>query len=209
MRRKMTILAVGAAALAMTSAGWFAYREFFTDGLAQLPAEVCDGSVRRETVVRVLPDVRTAEEGAEIHGAGSNFMFACHVYAGDDSILSGEVKILDSSREDWASFYQSYGGKSAESGNQASLEGIYAMSRNDFASVYVPCTPQGSKETEASHAYALIAEARITGESRLTGTAMRQAVADFAYELTRHAYTLGECQKPRKFPSQLPRFADD
>jgi hypothetical protein len=209
MRRKITILAVGAAALGLTAAGWVSYQEFFTDGLARLPAEVCGGGVKRGTVIRVLPDTRKAEEGSKTHGTGSDFMFGCHVYAGDDSILSGEVKIQDSSQKSWNSFYQSYGGKSELPGNRISLDGIHAISRDDFASVYVSCLPRGSKETEASQAYALIAEARVAGESRVTGIALRQALTDFAYELTRHAYALGKCQKIQNFPSELPRFKED
>lgn len=47
------------------------------------------------------------------------------------------------------------------------------------------------------------------GESRASGAALRQAVTDFAYQLTKHAYELAECQAPRTLPEELPRYEEN
>ncbi|MEU9269236.1 hypothetical protein AB0E04_27830 [Streptomyces sp. NPDC048251] len=209
MRKNIRMLALGAAVLGLAAGSWISYHQFFTNGLDQLPAKVCDGSVQRDTVIRVLPDTRSAEEGAENHGTGDGFMFSCHVYAGDDSILSGEVKVQDSSRNSWEKYYKSYGGKSEGPAEQTSASGIYALSRGNFASIYVPCIPSGSNSDDASQAYALISEVRVIGESRASGLELHQALTDFAYELTRRAYELGKCKNVQSFPDGLPRLEEN
>ncbi|MDR6980575.1 hypothetical protein J2X68_007315 [Streptomyces sp. 3330] len=208
MRKNIKMLALGSAVLGLTAGSWISYQQLFTKGLDHLPAEVCDGAARRDTVIRLLPDTRSAEEDGETHGAGDTFMFGCHVYAGDDSLLSGEVKIQDSSRQAWETYYKSYGGPSQGSAEQTSASGIYALSRGKFASIYVPCVPSGSNPDDASQAYALISEVRVIGESRASGLGLHQALTDFAYELTRHAYDLGKCENGQSFPDKLPRWAE-
>ncbi|WP_432031781.1 hypothetical protein [Streptomyces antibioticus] len=206
MRKNVRVPALGAAFLAIAVGGWISYQKIFTEGLDRLPAAVCDGSVQRDTVIRVLPDSRTAEEGAEAHGSGDGFLFGCHVYAGDDSILSGEVQVEDSSQNTWEKYYTSYSGKSKEAPERASSRGIDALARKEFASVYVPCVPKGREADEATQAYALVAEVRVLGESRVTGHDLHQALSDFAYQLTRHAYGLAGCKGSVDFPDELPRF---
>ncbi|MFD9323016.1 hypothetical protein ACFWDQ_36105 [Streptomyces sp. NPDC060053] len=208
MRMNRKILTLSAAALALTIGGWFSYQEFFTSGLEKLPDKVCDESIKRETVIRVLPDTRSAEDGADTNGTGDGFMFSCHIYTAGDSILSGEAQIQDSSQKTWENYYKSYGGKSKGASEQTSSRGIYAISRGDFASVYVPCVPSGSKADDASQAYSLISEVRVIGESRSAGHDLHQALTDFAYELTRRAYALGRCEDGQSFPAELPRFKE-
>ncbi|MFS4097454.1 hypothetical protein [Streptomyces sp. AF1A] len=55
---------------------------------------------------------------------------------------------------------------------------------------------------------ALVAEADVIGKSRVSGAALGQALTDFAYQLTRHAYDLAGCKGARDFPAQLPRYGD-
>ncbi|MET8169763.1 hypothetical protein ABZT34_36925 [Streptomyces sp. NPDC005329] len=209
MRKNMQILALCAATLTLTVGGWFSYQEFFKNGLENLPAKVCDESVKRETVIRVLPESRSAEDGADTNGTGYGFMFSCHIYTAGDSILSGEAQIQDSSQKTWEDYYKSYGGKSQGVAEQTSSSGIYALSRGNFASVYVPCVPSGSKAGDASEDYSLISEVRVIGESRAEGLDLHQALTDFAYELTRHAYALGKCENGKNFPDELPRFKEN
>ncbi|MFI5877432.1 hypothetical protein ACIBAH_34380 [Streptomyces sp. NPDC051445] len=208
MRKNTKFLTLGAATFALTIGGWFSYQHFFTDGLEKLPAKVCNESIKRETVIRILPQTRSAEEGADINGVGASFMFSCHIYTAGDSILSGEAQIQDSSQDAWESYYKSYGGKSKGPSKQASSGGIHALSRGDFASVYVPCVPSGGKAEDASQAYALISEVRVIGDSRAAGLDLHQALTDFAYELTQRAYVLGKCVNAQRFPTELPRFKE-
>ncbi|MFD6812457.1 hypothetical protein, partial [Streptomyces anthocyanicus] len=77
--------------------------------------------------------------------------------------------------------------------------------RPDTAWVYVPCTPP-RHVGDRDKGHSLIAEARTLGETRAQGNELRQIVVDFAYQLARHAYEVGECQEPRKFPDELPRI---
>ncbi|MFE9678624.1 hypothetical protein ACFYO5_31700 [Streptomyces sp. NPDC006259] len=206
MSKSTKIVALITALLALTTGVWFSYREVFTRGLDHLPSKVCDEAVKRETVMRTLPDARSAEEGSDTIGAGYGFMFTCHINTTSESLLSGESEIQDSSQKSWEKYYKSYGGESKGKTEQTAEGGVYALSRGDFASVYVPCVPRGSKAVDASQAPALITEVRVIGESRATGPALHQALVDFAYEMTRHAYALGKCQNAHKFPDELPRF---
>ncbi|ARP71804.1 hypothetical protein LK06_019695 [Streptomyces pluripotens] len=93
-----------------------------------------------------------------------------------------------------------------------SKDGVEALAQMDgdigSASIYVPCAPANVEEGSASQAYALVAEAGVTGKSRATGAELRQALTDFAYQLTQRAYGLAECKTPRAFPEQLPRYKD-
>lgn len=187
--------------------GWFAYQQIFTKGLDELPPKVCDKAVDREAVVRVLPDTRSADEEAKPTGAGKNFALNCRIYTSGDSILSGEAKIQDASEQSWINFY---GGKVNDRIIRVSTDGVAALAQRDnahaTASVYVACTPRGVQAADASESYALITEARVVGDTRVTDAALRQAVTDFAYQLTKRAYELGECQNTRTLPDELPRY---
>lgn len=206
MGKNKKIAILGTATFTLVIGVWFSYQEFFTKGLDNLPSRVCDEGVERDTVRRVLPDTRSAEEGADTNGSGDSFMFSCRVYTANDSILSGEAKIQDSSQKAWEKYYKFYGGEPKGEIGQSSSDGIYALSKEDFASVYVPCIPNGSRPDVASQEYAMVTEVRVIGESRTTGIDLQQALADFAYEMTRHAYITGKCQNAHQFPEELPRF---
>ncbi|MFH9862682.1 hypothetical protein [Streptomyces sp. NPDC017202] len=206
MGKNKKIAILGTATFTLAIGAWFSYQEFFTKGLDNLSSRVCDEGVERDTVRRVLPDTRSAEEGADTNGSGDSFMFSCRVYTANDSILSGEAKIQDSSQKTWEKYYKSYGGESKGETEQSSSDGIYALSKEDFASVYVPCVPNGSRPDDASQEYALVTEVRVIGESRITGIDLHQALTDFAYQITRRAYSLGDCQGVQEFPEKLPRF---
>ncbi|MEU9665646.1 hypothetical protein AB0E25_08650 [Streptomyces bobili] len=208
MTKNKKSLVLGTAILALTIGVWFAYQQLFTKGLDHLPAKPCNEGVRRETVIRVLPDTKSAEEGANTTGSGNGFMFGCHIYIAGGSILSGEAQIGDSSQKAWEAYYKSYGRKPNEAAERASSNGIYALSKGNFASVYIPCVPRGIKAYDVSQDYSLITEVRVIGESRSTGLELHQALSDFAYEMTQRAYTLGKCQNSQEFPEKLPRFEE-
>ncbi|MDQ0833785.1 hypothetical protein QF032_005629 [Streptomyces achromogenes] len=209
MRKNTKIIAFGATTLTLAFGGWFSYQEYFTNGLDSLPDRVCDQSVQRETVIHILPDSRSAQVGSGTNGSGYSFMYSCHIYGDGDSILSGEVQIQNSSQRSWENYYKSYGGKSEGLTEQTSSDRIYALSKSDFASVYAPCVPTGKNPGKASQAYALVSEVRVIGESRATGVALHQALTDFAYGLTRHAYTAGKCKNIQDFPDELPRYREE
>ncbi|QNP71057.1 hypothetical protein IAG44_17530 [Streptomyces roseirectus] len=156
-------------------------------------------------MIRLLPETRTAKEQFSTSGTRDNFKFSCGIFAGD-SILSGGVDIQDSSRSAWQ---KHYGVESSDAkGNLVSTGEFSALSRDDFSSVYIPCVPAGTEVSDARQGYALIAYVSVTGESLITGLPLRQELADYAYELTRRAYTLGKCQGNQDFPEQLPRFKE-
>lgn len=208
MRTRTRRFTLGAVALCLlTGGGWFGYEQVFTKGLDRLSEKVCDDAVARETVIRALPDSRSAEQGARMNGSGTEFTFTCHITTSGDSVLSGEAKIQDVSERTWVDFYGSHAGTDVI---RSSADGVEALAqldnRHSTASVYVPCVPRGVKADAASESYALVTEARAIGETRSTGTSLRQAVTDFAYQLTRRAYELGECQNARALPAGLPRY---
>ncbi|MEX3100549.1 MULTISPECIES: hypothetical protein [unclassified Streptomyces] len=154
-------------------------------------------------MIRLLPETRSAKEQFETAGTGDGFKFSCGIFAGD-SILSGGVEVHDSSRSAWQKYYENQA--SDAEGSLISTGDVSALSRGDFASIYIPCTPAGVEASGTRQEYALIADVSIVGESRIAGLPLRQELADYAYELTRHAYTLGDCQGKRDFPEELPRF---
>ncbi|MFF3917032.1 hypothetical protein ACFYZB_26780 [Streptomyces sp. NPDC001852] len=180
---------------------------YFIKGLYLLPDKVCDGAVQRDIVVRTLPRARTADEWADQGGTGRRSSFACRVSTSGDSILSGQVDLRESSKAAWV---DSYGSLAASRIVRASKDGVEALAQMDdgrgSASVYIPCAPTDLEESNASHAYALIADADVTGKSRATGAELRQDLTDFAYQLTKHAYKLAECEGFRGFPEKLPRY---
>lgn len=196
---------IGLTIVGLVSGAFFLY---FIKGLYLLPDKVCDGAVQRDIAIRTLPRARAAEEWADQGGTGRRFSFACRVSTSGDSIMSGQVDLRKSSKAAWV---DSYGSLAADHVIRVSKDGVEALAQMDSdtdssASVYVPCVPTNMKEGDASHTYALVANAAVTGKSRATGTELRQALTDFAYQLTKHAYKLAECKDPRSFPEKLPRY---
>lgn len=199
-RNTKAVLAGGVGCLLLLG-GIFGYRYIFTSGLEHLPPEVCSGAVDRKLAIDALPPSRSAEEGAKTGTPGSHFFFSCHVYADDDSILSGEAKAADSSVDTWVEHYE------------AKRDGVVARSERGpvqtlalsggLVSVYVPCTPPRVDPDSAVQSYALVTEARTIGETRAKGDDLRQVVTDFAYALTRHAYEVGRCQEGKSIPPEL------
>lgn len=186
---------------------WFGYIQIFTKGLEHLPPKVCDGAVERDVVVRTLPSTRTAEEGASRRHEGDDLMFSCHIYTSADSILSGMAKVEDASVQQWLNHY----GASTDRGAvRVSADGVEALAEFDsnsgVSSIYVPCVPRGVRAEDANESYAITAEASVIGDGRVSGAALRQAVTDFAYQLTKHTYELAECQASRRLPEALPRY---
>ncbi|MFF8728209.1 hypothetical protein ACF073_17195 [Streptomyces sp. NPDC015171] len=200
--KKLVACVVGL--LLVGTGAWFA----LTTGLDRLPSKVCDGAVERDLVIRTLPRTRTAEEGSERRREGVDLRFSCHVYTSADSILSGVARVDDASPQAWLSHY---GGSPARRTVRVSSDGIEALAEVDgdggSSSVYVPCDPRGVRAGDADRTYAVVAEAQVVGKARVSGTALGQALTDFAYRLTEHAYELAGCEKPRDFPDELPRYA--
>jgi hypothetical protein len=189
---------------------WFGYAQIFTKGLERLPSKVCERAVERDVVIRTLPSTRTADESAERQGEGEDSEFHCRIYTSADSILSGMARVQNASPKAWLDHYGVYAGSDTV---RASADGVEALAQLDSdsgrSSVYVPCVPREIKAGDASETYAIITEADVVGEGRVSGTALRQAVTDFAYQLTKHVYEVAECQDPRDFPEELPRYEDN
>ncbi|MFF8322461.1 hypothetical protein ACF06V_35585 [Streptomyces bobili] len=190
------------------AAAWFA----LTTGLERLPSKICDGAVERDVVIRVLPRTRTAEEGANQANMGEDLMFTCHVNTSADSILSGMARVQEASLQQWLNHY----GEGADSRGNAvrvSVDGIETLavldSHSGSSSVYISCVPRGVQAENATEPYAIVAEAGVIGKARVSGAALRQAVTDFAYQITKHTYELADCQAPRTLPHDLPRYEED
>lgn len=197
-------LSILLAVLVVIGGGFFL---FFIKGLYLLPDHVCGGAVQRSLVIKTLPSARSADEWAGQGGSGQNFSYGCRVSTSTPSILSGMVNMRAAAEADWRNSYGSAAGHRVIS---VSAEGVEALAQMDgdasFASVYIPCTPVGVTEGNTSRPYALITDASISGKSKATGAALRQALTDFAYRLSTHAYKLAECKAPRDFPKELPRY---
>ncbi|MFE1197607.1 hypothetical protein ACFW6E_33400 [Streptomyces olivaceoviridis] len=197
---------VAIAILALVCGGLFL---FFVKGLYLLPDKVCEASVQRDLVIHTLPQARAADEWADHKGSGRDFMFDCRVSTSGHSILSGGVNLRESSKADWV---DGYGGSAGTAVVQTSAGRVAGLAQVDadhgVASVYVPCEPKDAREGDggASGPRALVAEASVTGKSRVSGAALRQALTDFAYQLARHAYALAECKGAGGFPARLPRY---
>ncbi|MFF6807840.1 hypothetical protein [Streptomyces sp. NPDC012616] len=182
---------------------------FFMKGLYLLPDKVCDGAVQRDIAIQSLPRARAAEEYSSQGGTGDNFDFYCNVSTSGDSTLSGMVDLRDAPRSAWEEHYGILSGNHVIRVTRGGIEALAQTDNNsDISSVYVPCQPRNMKEDAGKQEYALIAEVRVRGKSRATGGELRQALTDFAYQLTRHAYKLAECKEPRSFPAALPRYED-
>ncbi|RVU24479.1 hypothetical protein EOT10_15870 [Streptomyces antnestii] len=186
--------------------GLVGYQQIFTKGLDRLPDEVCDGAVDREVAAQVLPDARSASEDGSVTGTGENLFFGCRVDTTGHSLVSGEVKVQAVSAKSWSNFYEGYGGAEEGKALQVGVGEVRALSKTRIASIYAPCAPRGVKASTARQPYALIAEVRVLGESRVKGAALRQDLTNFAYQLTQHAYKVGECQDALTFPKEIPSY---
>ncbi|MFF1547511.1 hypothetical protein [Streptomyces sp. NPDC058291] len=184
---------------------------FFIKGLYLLPEKMCEGTLEKAAVTRVLSNARSADEGSHSRGVGHGLSFSCYVTTSNDSGLSGEARVQPTSSQEWLKHYQETGGQKRII--RVSVGDIEALaqinSENGTSSVYVPCTPPVVPEYNASEPYAVIGEARVDGSTEITGRPLRQTLTDFAYRLTEHAYKLAECKAPRDFPEDLPRYKDD
>lgn len=188
---------------------WFGYVQIFTKGLERLPSKVCDGAVERDVVVRALPSTRTAEEGANRRHEGDDLTFSCYLYTSADSILSGMAKVEDASVQQWLNHYGASTGREAIRVSAGGVEALAELDSNSgTSSVYIPCVPRGVRAEDANESYAISSEASVIGDSRVSGAALRQAVTDFAYQLTKHTYELAECQAPRTLPDELPHYEE-
>lgn len=199
---------IATAILVLVCGGLFA---FFVKGLYLLPGKVCEASVQRDLVIHTLPRARAADQWADHKGSGRNFMFDCRVSTSSDSILSGGVNLRQSSKADWATGYGSSAGTAVVRTSAGRVAGLAQVGvGHGVASVYVPCEPKnpGDRQSGAAAPNALVAETSVSGSSRISGAALRQALTDIAYQLVRHAYTLAECAGPDDFPAQLPRYGD-
>ncbi|MGY1578228.1 hypothetical protein [Streptomyces sp. MN13] len=191
----------------MGGAVWFGYVQVFTKGLERLPTKVCEGAVERDVAIQTLPRTRTAEESSERRGQGEDFEFHCRIYTSTGSILTGAARVRDAYTQSWL---RHYGVNEGSEVIRVSTNGVQALAALDdshgTSSVYLACVPGGVQAEDATESYAIVTEASIVGEGRVSGAALRQAVTDFAYQLTQHAYELAECQAPRDLPEDLPRY---
>lgn len=201
MTTKLRAVALGGAICLLISGCLFGYQYFFTKGLDRLPAEVCSGAVERATVVSALPDAREAHDGESQTAPGEDFLFACRVTTSNDSIISGESEVSDSSIASWTRHFE---GKGDSKVMKVSSGNVQALTVSDLATIYVPCTPPDKNPTEAVQSYALVTQARVIGASRVQGVALRQALTDFSFQMTKHAYKIGKCKEAERFPAKLP-----
>ncbi|WP_186778283.1 hypothetical protein [Streptomyces salinarius] len=197
--------------IVVISGGWIGYVQVFTKGLERLPARVCDGAVSRDLAVDLLPPARSARDSADgekyRRGDGS-FVFNCRIYASNDSILSGWVQVDHASVEEWADHYDANLRRKAVRVSFGKIWALAQLNERGTSSVYVPCYFGTTGTDEKAALHVLIADAAVIGESRLAGAELRQAVTDFAYQLTKRAYALGECDQGVDFPARLPRYRE-
>ncbi|MEU1485245.1 hypothetical protein [Streptomyces sp. NPDC005752] len=202
--KKMTKQAL--VVLAVVGLGVFGYTQFFTKGVERLPERVCSGAADRVIAEKVLPNTMTAAQRGKRGAAYSSSrgtVFFCSVKThGEDSILSGEVRVNDVSLAKWRAGHSPGDGKSRE----VEVKRIVAMVTSEGVSVYVPCTRPEQDRQKPLESYALIADARTIGDTRVSGVELQQYVADFAYQILRHTYRAEECQERQKFPAGLPDF---
>jgi hypothetical protein len=178
---------------------WFA----LNTGLERLPKKVCDGAVDRDIAIRALPRTRTAGDGFSQRHEGEDLTFYCRVYTSAGSILAGRARVEDASSEAWLNRF-------GDSTVRVSTNGMQALARLNRESgvsyVYVPCVPRGVQAEDAHESYAITAEASVIGDGRVSGAALRQAVADFAYQVAVHTVDLAQCQGRPSLPGKLPRY---
>jgi hypothetical protein len=189
---------------------WFAVHYALTTGLERLPDKMCEGTLEQSMVKEVLPKARSADSGSDTDGAGYKLSFRCHVTTSGDSTLSGEARVQPVSREQWLEHYRGAGGQNRVIRVSAGdVEAVARMDPDaDTTSVYVPCVPPGVPSYNASQPYAVVGETRVDGAAGATGVPLRQALTDFAYQLSAHAYKLAECEGTRDFPAELPRYRE-
>jgi len=187
-------------------AGWI----FLNKGLYLLPDKMCEGALKRDAVKQMLPRARSADTRSRSHGTGDRLNFWCDVTTSNDSILSGEAQVEPLSSKRWLEYYRAPGGQTrivhVSVGNIEALAQIDSDSNR--SSVYVPCAPPDVPPGNASQSYAVVGEAYIDGRAEAEGAPRRQALTDFVYQLTKHAYKLAECKAPVDFPRELPRYRD-
>ncbi|MFD5951549.1 hypothetical protein ACFWAZ_38140 [Streptomyces collinus] len=183
------------AALTLAVGGFFGYLEVFTKGIDRLPERPCAGAVDRSTVKSLLPAARSAKDRGESTGVGKDFTFFCRVLTSADHIVSGESDLQDVTSKTWLSGYRQEAGESRGELRQGSSGHAKTLTLDRLASVYVPCTPPGARPDDALQQYALITEARVIGDSRIHGSALRKALTEFAVDLSDHAYKVGKCRK--------------
>lgn len=201
MTKKVRAVALGGGICLLVSGCFFGYQYFFTKGLDRLPAEVCSGAVERATVLSALPNAREAHEGESQTAPGEDFLFACRVTTSNDSIISGESEVSDASVASWTRHFE---GKGDGKVMKVSSGDVRALTVSGLASVYVPCTPPDKDPAEAVQSYALVTQARVIGDSRVKGVALRQALTDFSFQMTKHAYKIGKCQEKERLPVEIP-----
>lgn len=186
-------------------AGWL----FLNKGLYLLPDKMCEGTLKRDMVKQVLPRAQSADSGSDSQGAGDNLSFWCHVTTSDDVSLSGEARVQSVSQQQWLDNYRESGARHVIHVSVGDIEGLAQIDPGtDTSSVYVPCVPPAVPSYNASEPYAVIGETRVYGSAKATGVPLRQALTDFAYQLSKRAYKLAECKAPRDFPAELPRYKD-
>jgi hypothetical protein len=196
-------------ALGLVGTGvWFAVHYALTTGLERLPEKMCEGSLERSTVQEVLPKARSADSGSDTNGSGYKLAFRCHVTTSGDSTLSGEARVQPVTRRTWLEHHRGAGGQNrlirVSMGDMEALARI--DSESNTTSVYVPCAPPGVPSYDASQPYAVVGESWVAGDAAAKGVPLRQALTDFAYQLTRYAYESAECKEHRDFPAELPRY---
>ncbi|MET7288596.1 hypothetical protein [Streptomyces sp. NPDC005573] len=184
-------------------AGWM----FLNKGLYLLPDKMCEGTLERNTVQQLLPRTRSADSGSDIRGSGGDLAFWCHVTTSDRSAVSGEAKVRPVSRAQWLDYYQNSGTRKIMRVSMGDMQALAQIDPGETtSSVYVPCEPSGVPAYKGSQPYAVVGEARVDGSAGLTGVPLHQALTDFAYRLTEHAYKLAGCKAHRDFPERLPRY---
>ncbi|NUV59106.1 hypothetical protein [Streptomyces sp. CAI-85] len=182
---------------------------FFVKGLHLLPGDMCDGTLERGTVTRVLPQARAADAGSRVQGAGPDLAFYCHVNTSEGSYLDGRAQVLPVSREKWlkSSRGSGSGDRVAHVSADGGIEAVAKLASRS-ARVYVPCEPPSVPSYNASAEYGVVTEFSVSDDSRVTGAELRQILTDVAYRMSRHTYELAECGKGRDLPAELPRYEE-
>ncbi|WP_143631671.1 hypothetical protein [Streptomyces thermovulgaris] len=206
-RRDVKVLLLFLAALGIfCGAGWI----FLVKGIYLLPEKMCEGTLERDMVKRVLPQARSANSGFSTRGAGHNLTFSCYATTSNDSSLSGEARAQPTSRDKWLKYYRGAGSqRKIIRVSVGDVEALALTGSSATSSVYIPCAPPAVPSHNASQPYAVIGEARVYGQAKASGVSLRQDLTDFAYQLAEHAYKLAKCKPSRDFPEELPRYEDD
>ncbi|MGA5418386.1 hypothetical protein [Streptomyces pseudogriseolus] len=185
-------------AVSLLAVGAFSGYQYFTGGLERLPQSVCSGSVDRRVVIAALPAARSAEEGSRTRPSGGRWIFTCHVNSSGGSIISGEVEVTDVTSEQWYNHYKDQGEGVPLKAKRGPVQVLSVA--EDRVTLYVPCKPAKSA---SSATQVFITDARTIGETHATGPELRQAITDFAYGITRHAFDLDKCRGVDSLPADL------